>query len=307
MLAPAMRNWFGRAGLMPPVDPSRPVATGPLAVEPKADAMEAQPDAPDSADIAWPAVRIAITDALWGSGYQFPGGEIETLRLAKPLGLSAASSLLLVGAGGGGAACSLATHLGVWVSSFDADPDLTAAALDRIARAKLGKRVQAELWDPAHPNFPVHFYHHCLALEPLRGAKPEPTLAALAAAIKPGGQLMMIELVADAPLDPRDKTVRRWAQLERRDPVSLPAEVTITRVLSRLGFDVRIVENISRRHMDQALLGWRAQVRAMEETDRPPPTRAALLVREAELWLMRLRLFRSGRLRMVRWHALSRP
>src|ERR1700675_4859895 len=68
----------------------------------------------------WTPDRLVTTDALWGEGYQFPGGEIETLRLAKPLGLSKASSLLLIGAGAGGPACSLAVQCGAWVSGFEA-------------------------------------------------------------------------------------------------------------------------------------------------------------------------------------------
>jgi hypothetical protein len=246
-----------------------------------------------------------LVDALWGEGFQFPGGEIETLRLAKPLGLSAASSLLLLGAGGGGPACSLAAKLGVWVSGFEADTDLIDAAQVRIGRTKLGKRAQVESWDPADPGLARHYYHHGLALEPLRGCQPEPTLAAIAAAIKPGGQLMMVELVADTPLDPSDPDVARWAELERRHPETLPTEIAITRVLGRLGFDVRIVEDISRRHMDQALLGWRTQVRDLEDL-RPNRRKAALIVNEAELWLVRMRLFRAGRLRLVRWHSIGR-
>lgn len=316
MFAPGIRSWLGRAGIVPSAVPALAslseapseagLVTSDGALDEALDGNTSGHHGPTHGPI-WPRERILITDSLWGSGYQFPGGEIETLRLAKPLGLSAASSLLLVGAGSGGPACSLATQLGVWVSGYDADQALTHAALDRIAHHRLDKRVQAETWDPARPDFPLHYYHHCLALEPLRGTKPEPTLAALAGAIKPGGQLMMTELVADTALDPRDPTVRRWAELEHRDPSRLVPELGITRVLRRLGFDVRIAENISRRHMDQALLGWRMQVRAMEEIERPSASQAALLVREAELWLMRLRLFRSGRLRMVRWHALSRP
>jgi len=46
-------------------------------------------------------------------------------------------------------------------------------------------------------------------------------------------------------------------------------------------------------------------VRTMR-TDKPTPARAALLVREAELWLLRSRLIREGQLRLVRWHAISR-
>ncbi len=308
MVGPAMRNWFGRGGQTMPVGPSMaPLQHHPLPLAPDPlPTARPMPAAMPAIVPTWPAERIGITDALWGEGYQFPGGEIETLRLAKPLGLSSASSLLLVGAGGGGPACALAEQLGVWVSGFEENAGLGQAAAERIASHKLAKRVRLESWDPAEPGFPRNFYHHCLALEPLRNGKPEPTLAALAGAIKPGGQLMMIDLVADSPLDPADPVVARWAELERRNPADLPAEITVTRVMGRLGFDVRIVENISRRHMDQALLGWRTQVRAMEDVDRPDARQAALLVREAELWLMRLRLFRAERLRMVRWHAITR-
>ena len=85
----------------------------------------------------------------------------------------------------------------------------------------------------------------------------------------------------------------------------MPSELEITRVLGRLGFDVRIVEDISRRHMQYAVAGWRNAVRSMEET-RPSLHQIALVVREAELWLARFRLMRAGKLRLVRWHAIGR-
>jgi len=251
----------------------------------------------------WTQDRLGTTDALWGDGYQFPGGEIETLRLAKPLGLSAASSLLLIGAGSGGAACSLATQLGAWVSGFEADPGLVAAAVDRIARKNLTKRAQVELWNPEHPVFRQHFYHHALALEPLRGSNPQQVLAAIASALKPSGHLGMLEVIADTPLDPGNPIVAAWGRLERREPRAVPTEVSITRILGRLGFDVRIVEDLSERHIHQALVGWRAAVRAMEDTQ---PSRREVMrhVQEAELWMIRLRLFQRGSLRLVRWHAI---
>ena len=70
------------------------------------------------------AICIATVEALWGEGYIVPGGEAETLRLAKPMGLSAASSLILVGAGTGGPARSIASNLGVWVTGFEANERL---------------------------------------------------------------------------------------------------------------------------------------------------------------------------------------
>ena len=297
MALSAVMNWFGRH--VPPEahEPrliALPVLTIPEMVLP---ALSRPPP-------TWTPDRLVTTDTLWGDGYQFPGGEIETLRLAKPLGLSAASSLLMLGVGAGGAACSVATQLGAWVSGFEIDPGLVAAAIERVAHRNMTKRIQIELWDPHEPNFRPHFFHHGLALEPLHGSQPERTLSAIAAALKPRGHLMMTELVADRPLDPANPVIAAWARLERRDPKRLPTEMAITRILGGLGFDVRVAEDVSERHIQQALTGWRIAVRGMENV-RPTRRAAMRSVEEAELWLIRLRLFQAGFLRLMRWHAIG--
>jgi cyclopropane fatty-acyl-phospholipid synthase-like methyltransferase len=303
MAMSAVRVWFGKPPREPveqprPAPKAEPVMTTPgmTTVEPAEVLARPAPN--------WSRERLVITDALWGPGYQFPGGEIEALRLAKPLGLSAASSLLLLGAGAGGASCSLATKLGVWVSGFEADANLLAAGVDRIARRNMTKRAQMETWNPAEPDFGEHAYHHALALEPLRASRPEAVLSAIARALKPNGQIMLTELVADVPLDPADPSVAAWARMEHRDPACLATEVSITRILGRLGFDVRIAEDVSQRHVEQTLTAWRTAVRSMEHV-RPSPRQAVRSVHEAELWLLRLRLFERGNLRLMRWHGIG--
>ena len=100
MAMSAVMSWFGKPMRL---DPREEHLDPPHRLEPLVS-FDLDPPLPDPArpPRTWTAERIATTDALWGAGYQFPGGEKETLRLAKPLGLSAASSLLLLGAGGGG-------------------------------------------------------------------------------------------------------------------------------------------------------------------------------------------------------------
>jgi len=83
------------------------------------------------------------------------------------------------------------------------------------------------------------------------------------------------------------------------------ASVAVTRMLARVGLDVRVTEDISQRHVEQAILGWRLMTRDLLD-HKPNRQEAAELVREAELWLLRRRLIRDGRLRMMRWHAISR-
>jgi cyclopropane fatty-acyl-phospholipid synthase-like methyltransferase len=255
-------------------------------------------------DPIWSSARISVAEALWGQGFIFPGGAEETLRLAKPLGLSPASSLLLLGAGSGGPPSCIATEWGVWVTGYEENPHLTSIANERSLQAGLGRRAQVEPWNPLTPKFSPRYYHHAVAIEPLRGARSEPSLAGVALAVKPGGQFVLTEAVADLPLEPNDPTVAVWARLEHR-PADVPTELAISELLARLGFDVRIVEDISRRHLQHALAGWRDAVHAMAGV-RPTVRQLSLVVREAELWMARFRLMRAGKLRLVRWHAIVR-
>ena len=210
-------------------------------------------------DPVWSSARISVAEALWGEGFLFPGGGAEMLHLATPLGLSAASSLLLIGAGSGGPPRCIAEEFGVWVTGYEANARLVELANERSKRAGLGRRAQVEPWDPLAPKFARRYFHHGIAIEPLRGAAPEPLLAATSLALKPGGQFVLLEVVSDLPLDPADPMVATWARLDNR-PARAPSELEITEVLGRHGFDVRIVEDLSRRDMQNAMQGWRTAV-----------------------------------------------
>ena len=297
MLLSSVKNLFGRQ-LPPSSWTPRPAKalSQPALLPGKALAEDDDP--------VWPSARVGIAEALWGEGFLSPGGEAEILRFAKPLGLSEAASLLLIGTASGGPARCLAVEVGAWVTAFEANARLVELANERCARAGLGRRAQVKAWDPQAPKFPSHYFHHGLALEPLCDAMPEPTLSAVAQALKPGGQLVMVATVADLQLDPSDPMIANWARLEHRG-TDVPSELAITRVLGQLGFDVRIVEDITHRHLHQAIDGWREAVPRLRD-EKPTLRQAALLVSEAELWVRRFKLMRAGKLRVVRWHAISR-
>ena len=262
------------------------------------------PNEAQDRSIIWPAERIALAAKLWGEGFILPGGEEETLRTARPMGLSPASSLLLLGCGPGGASRIIASRLGVWVSGFEADPDLVAAGVTLCAHSGLGKRAQVDFWNPERPDFQHRYFHHAIGLEPMREASPETVLAGIALALRPAGQVSLLKLVAPERVTVADREMTRLIELESRTDAPA-AEATISRALGRLGFDVRVAEDVSARHEAHIVRGWKGLVRMLSE-QRPGTAEAARLVREGEMWMLRARLLRSERLRFVRWHAIAR-
>ncbi|CAH2604815.1 conserved protein of unknown function [Rhodovastum atsumiense] len=278
--------------------------------EPAPVPVLAEPDPPDPPEPRWTKPRIAVADSLWGDGFGLPGGEDEILRLAAPLGLSRAATLLLLGAGAGGPARVLAGTLGAWVSGHEADPALVGVAARKLSQAgaDIARRAEVAPWDPAAPALRRRGFHHALTLEALRGTPDRPVvlqalLADLAGALRPGGQLVLVELVAGERRDPADSRLAEWARSEGRSP-GLVTAAGLTTALAGVGFDVRVVEDISVRHRRLAIEGWVSLLRGLAQ-DRPAPARAAATVAEAEIWLQRLRLMQAGHLRLMRWHALG--
>ncbi len=263
-------------------DYGRPVP-GPLTSAPR-------PRAAEGARARWLPRRTEAVGALWGEGFTGPGGPQETLRLAGPMGLNSSASLLLLGSGMGGPAETIVDTFGSWVASFEADAELAQIAEERRARHPSAKRMQIAGWDRENPSFGHHNAHHAMSLE--------------AAALRPHGHMVMTEMVADNAAPGEDREFAAWCRLENRAP-SLPRLDTVTSTLARLHFDVRVVEDVSDRHVSETLAGWRAAVKSMARGPKPDIAAAAAFVTEAELWLLRIRLMRRFGFRLVRWHAVG--
>jgi len=300
----AARGWLNKEGVSAAGAPEGSANTEDgLGVLPRPVAKEA-PGTEDAKPARWPPSRIASVEALWGEGFIMPGGGPETMRLAKPLGLTSNATLLLLGSGLGGPAHAICNAFGAWVTSLEADPDLFAASVARRPPLDPRNRITMGAWDRDNPAFRPRSANHALALEALRGSKPGPVLDSLAAALRPQGQIVLTELVSETPPSDKDREFAAWCRLENRLPL-LPRSDEVTEALRLLRFDVRVVEDMSDRHIAQTLGGWREAVRAMAAGPRPAAHTAAAFVTEAELWLLRIRLMRRLGVRLMRWHAIG--
>lgn len=303
----AIRGWISNEKLAE-AEEAEAVADSTLAVAVACDppAERPAPSRPASPLERWPAPRVAAVEALWGAGFTAPGGATEAIRLVKPLGLTSKATLLLVGGGIGGPAHAIASAFGTWVGSYEAEPALAAIATQRMSGVmdQGASRVTSSSWNRLKPQFQPRSANHALALEALRGAPASPFLSSVAGALRPYGQIVMTELVADLSPVAGDREFAAWCRLENRLP-ELPRPAEVSDALGLHRFDVRVMEDISDRHVTQTLAGWREAVRGMETGPKPVATQAAAFVTEAELWLLRIRLMRRLGFRLMRWHAIA--
>lgn len=249
------------------------------------------------------AARAGWADQLWDPGFAMPGGEAEIQRLIGLLPLSPATTLLLVGLDAGGAARTIVERRGAWVAAYKDDAGVAA----RMATAlqPLKKRVAVLGWVPAEPAFRQNYHHHALLLEALRsGAEPARLLAAVAAALKPGAQLVLLELLAGRA--GMTGALRRWQQLEERT-VLPPDQAVVEAALRAAGFHVHVTEGVGLRHSVAAVEAWGRLIDDLRHDRRMSPGAAQALITEAEAWLLRHRLVGDGTLRLLRWHATLHP
>ena len=286
--------WRQRLGLAPPPPP--PLRQEPSAAPPlPAPAPRARLEPPDPEELS------ALADQLWGEGFVLPGGAAEANRLANLLPLSPATTLLLLGADAGGAASAIASTRGAWVAAQQ--DDLFLAERMALRLRPLGRRATVATWDPTEPFFRHRYHHHALALEPLRRCASARLLPAIAAGLKPGGQLVLLELVRGAMPEGRlAASVERWAELEGR--TQLPeTTASVEASLSAGGFSVNVREDVGARHCAALMAAWQYRVELMRRNGMPRRPTAVALISEAERWLLRQRLMQAGSLRLMRWHA----
>lgn len=277
--------WLRR---VPPIDPPPPAAP------PEA---EARPT-PAAADASRAAAHAALSDQLWDEGFLLPGGAAEVTRLAGLLPLSAETTLLLLGRDAGGGAATIARQRGAYLAAHQHD----AATLARMAPhlKPLGRRAEATSWDPAAPAFRPAFHTHALALEP-PNVSPAALLAAIAAALKPGGELVLLDIVTGPAAPKAAPILDRWLTLTGRTapPSQEPA---IDTALRAAGFTPHVVEDAGPRQAAAIVEGWLRVIETLR-AGRPRGQAAAVLVEEAETWFLRHRLLGMGALRLLRWHA----
>ena len=286
-----LRAWWqgGPAPGRPAPRPVRAAAAPPQAAEPKPVA---------------PLDPLRLAQWLWGTGYSAPGGDAHILELVKPFGLTPAMSMLDLAAGLGGPARAIASTFGTWVTGLERSAETAALGMQMSKQANLEKKAPVAHYNPETVEFRKNAFDCVLA----RGAtyavtNKERLFQAVLQGLKARGQMLLTEFVR-AATDAKLPALDAWAAREP-DPPTLWTLAEYTASLSRIGYDIRITEDVTAVYRSMIIAGWGQMLRDTNLRELPR-SHIATIIDAAEFWMYRVAALESGALQVYRIYALSK-
>lgn len=254
----------------------------------------------------WDQKRVEIAELVWGEGYCGPGGPENVIAMSKLLTLSPEMSMLVIGAELGGPARTLAQNFGVWISAYEGDEDLAKAGMDISERKGMAKKAPVVFYDYEAAKPFERRFDRAMAKESLHHV---PDIAAVIKrveeSLKDDGLFLITNYVLADESAAFDSDVRRWMEHEPTK-VYMQTPQELVEILSECGFGIRVNEDRTDHYQALVRQTWKNAgdfIKALLEKGDEGKPMIDILLREAELWTERGKLFDSGKLRV--WRMLA--
>jgi cyclopropane fatty-acyl-phospholipid synthase-like methyltransferase len=253
----------------------------------------------DEVAIEWPKIRVQVSNLVWGEGYYLPGGVNCAVDLVSGLSLSAADSLLQIGSGLGGDQVAIIKRFGSYITSYEQVELLRRVASEQAVKFDLETKLTVHTLDPEKNKFRSGFYNGALIREQLyRLEAKADILTQVVGAIKPGGQITGADLFCVE--DEEGEVFDEWRELEI-NPIHLCTVSEFGRMLKKNDVTIRLLEDMTSDYRKRAIDAWTLAVNELRRLKKngdlfDDPVCDALM-KEAHLWMARLRAFDSGKLR----------
>jgi SAM-dependent methyltransferase len=250
----------------------------------------------------WSADRADVAQLIWGKGFCGPGGPEHVISMSKLLALTPEMSIADLGAGLGGPARVLAEHFGVWVTGFETSNYLVTKGnemsfMSGMARKAALKHLDLASSEPFERRFDRIYGHGFLSkLKTLSDMTGK-----VAAALKADGLVLVTDYFARDKKTLTDPDVISWLASEPHNP-NLHIVDKVLKEFETHKLMVRVNEPMTDQYSKLVTTGWKtanqvvAELMEEEETARLVP----ILLKEAEIWARRLKVFSSGKVEVRR-------
>jgi 2-polyprenyl-3-methyl-5-hydroxy-6-metoxy-1,4-benzoquinol methylase len=263
---------------------------------------------PDPNADPWSDERVDVAQLVWGPGFCGPGGPEQVIALSKLLTLTPEMSMMDLAAGLGGPARALAEHFGVWVTGYEMSETLVNAGNDLSTRAGMSKKAALTLLDIASDKPFDRRYDRALGNSFLSQVKDKPAIIAkIDEALKPEGLLLILDYVLNDGETIDDIAVANWLAKESK-PLHLVDRSALSKMFEPSSWTVRVDDDLTPQYIALVTEAWRGADKIVAQLMSKPEQAplAPLVLKEAEFWMRRVNLFKSGKLQMRRILAAKR-
>jgi SAM-dependent methyltransferase len=277
---------------------------------PKADAAAAAPAVPAQAKPdglsmpfdPWSPDRADVAQLIWGKAFCGPGGPDYVISMSKLLALTPEMSIADLGAGLGGPARVLAEHFGVWVTGFETSQYLVTSGNEMSYMSGMARKAPIRFLDvgsgePFERRYDRIYGHGFLSK--LRELSEMTTK--VSAALKSDGLMLVTDYFARDKKAASDPEVIDWLASEPHAP-NLHTADKVLKEFEAQKLLVRVNEPITDTYSKLVMSGWKMADKIVAELmeDEDSAHLVPVLLKEAEIWTKRLKLFSSGKIEVRR-------
>lgn len=284
------KAWWDGVELAPPEDKPAPVVEA--APEPPPPLVKLEP---------WETPAIKVTQAIWGEGFNSPGGGAFVLELVKPFAINNSMSILDFGCGPGGGLRAITKEFDVWTTGVERDKATAELGKMLSTRAGLERKAEVQLYDPDNFVARQGGYDGILSKEMIyKFDQREVILARLENNLKTRGQLTIADYLRGDKTAPDDPLLK--AAFGNTPPLWTKAEYE--KRFTELKFDLRVSEDITDKYRAMALEAL-DQVTRVREGKSVIRTFPEDFLREVESWGRRIAAMEGGALKVYRFYGIK--
>lgn len=274
----------------------------PRVVRITAPAKTAAPDAPSA---LLHGKQVEAIQSVWGEGFMEPGGSDSAISVLAPANVKPTDTILDLTIGFGGTAVTAATRDKLWIEALEPEPQFAEIASKNIQISKVSERVSVTPTDFDKLSLPEKRYDLIYSRERLFAMENKAlALRAVADGLKDNGTLIVTDLVATEN-DANAAAYENWVTSERIKPAPWTRNAYL-KTLEKLGFTIRLDEDVTDDYLTQIHHGWKAMMRCVKERKGDSEYTDCLL-QEGDFWRKRADALQSKALSLHKFHAIRAP
>lgn len=249
----------------------------------------------------WTKQRVKILEILWGVGTRLPGDDEFNQELFNLVPLNSKSKILDISAGLGSCSRLLAKNHFAHVDVIESTPNLLPHLVEAIKKAKQEPFISILDGDLNEVEIPRTKYDLIYGREALFKVKnKQAVLEKVVDGLNTNGHLIFTDFVLEKDASSY-KIFKNWSEREKATvyPVSVTAYKNIIN-----GFDMKLkpVVDYSEDYIRHVNVGW-LRLKEYLEIHEFDNKFVNVMAQESDLWLSRVRALRSGKLKLVKFHA----